>query len=452
MFVNCFANESVEISVNRFKKILGLKGFPIGKAEKEFKTLLNIPHGDLQRHITSKRNDIVNYHLKHNSAYSDFAQLKQLEEWNDLPIMTKTDLQQPLQKRLSHGFKASNVFVNKTSGSSGNPFIFAKDKYAHAMTWAHIIWLYQQHGIDMNSSFEARFYGIPKDIIGHQKERLKDLLVNRHRFDIFDLSTENLYKFLDLFRKKPFDYINGYTSSIVLFAKFLSEQNIVLKDVCPTLKICITTSEMLFENDRALLEEQLGLTVVNEYGASELDVIAFENTNGDWEINTKTLYLEVVDNEGKVLPNGEEGDIVITSLYNKAHPFIRYKIGDRGVKEDPSRSGIPVLKSLTGRTNEFAHLPSGKKVPALSFYYVTKSVIEDTGSVKEIKIIQETLKHFVIEYKSEKELDQNQRNKIKKAIETYLEKGLQLRFIRRDILERSKSGKLKQFTSRLELQ
>lgn len=435
--------------MNRFKKILSLKGFPIKKAQKDFNSILNISDANYERYIGNKRREIVDYHLKFNPSYSDFAKSKQFESWDQIPIMTKSDLQKPLTERLSKDYKASKVFVNKTSGSSGNPFIFAKDKYAHALTWAHIIWLYQQHGIDMNSSLEARFYGIPRDFIGYRKERLKDLLANRHRFDIFDLSETNLHRFLNLFRNNPFDYINGYTSSIVLFAKFLKEQNLVLKSECNSLKLCITTSEMLFENDRKLLESQIGVPVINEYGASELDIIAFENKKGEWEINSKTLYVEVVDQNGFALPDGEEGEIAITSLYNKAHPFIRYQIGDRGIIDKSSTPRKPILKSLTGRTNEFAVLPSGKKVPALSFYYVTKSIIEDSGFVKEIKILQEDLSRFSIQYKAEKELNQAQKNNIIHAIETYLEKGLTINFERKNDLERSKSGKLKQFTSKL---
>jgi phenylacetate-CoA ligase len=450
MFVNCFANESIENSVNRFKKILSLKGFPIKKAEKELDSILNVSEDDFENYTEVKRNEILQFHLKNNPNYSDFTQKTEFESWNEVPVMTKADLQKPLDERLSKGYNNAKVFVNKTSGSSGHPFIFAKDKFAHALTWAHILWLYQQHGIDMNSSYEARFYGIPKDFKGYQKERLKDLLANRHRFDIFDLSDTNLHKFLKLFKEKPFDYLNGYTSSIVLFAKFLKEQDVVLKSVCPTLTLCITTSEMLFEEDRKLLETQFGIRVVNEYGASELDVIAFENIKGEWQLNSKTLYVEVVDDEGLVLPYGEEGRIVITSLYNKAHPFIRYEIGDRGVIDKRSTSKNPILKSLTGRTNEFAILPSGKKIPALSFYYVTKSVIEDSGLVKEIKILQEELSKFVIQYKAEAELNLSQKQKIISAVETYLEKGLSIAFERKDELERSKSGKLKQFTSKLD--
>lgn len=436
--------------MNRFKKILSLKGFAISKAEKEFESILTIEDEAFQKYVEDKRKSIVDFHLKNNSSYLEFAKRNQFDSWDQIPVTTKADLQRPLEERLSQGYKVSKVFVSKTSGSSGQPFIFAKDKYAHALTWAHIIWLYQQHGVDMNSSYEARFYGIPKDYVGHQKERVKDLLANRHRFDIFDLSEKNLHKFLKLFKKKPFDYINGYTSSIVLFAKFLREQQIVLTSVCPSLKLCIVTSEMLFDEDRKLLETQLGVKIVNEYGASELGVIAFENPKGEWQINSKTIYVEVVDEDGRALPNGEEGNILITSLYNKAHPFIRYQIGDRGVIDKNSTAKIPILKSLTGRTNEFIILPSGKKVPALSFYYVTKSVIEDSGLVKEIKIVQEKRSKFVIYYKAERELNQDQKHAIYKAVEAYLEKGLTVVFERKEELERSKNGKLKQFTSKLD--
>jgi phenylacetate-CoA ligase len=41
------------------------------------------------------------------------------------------------------------------------------------------------------------------------------------------------------------------------------------------------------------------------------------------------LFVEILDDKGAVLPY-KKGRIVITSLFNKAHPFIRYDIGDIG--------------------------------------------------------------------------------------------------------------------------
>ena len=210
----------------------------------------------------------------------------------------------------------------------------------------------------------------------------KDFLSHRYRFTIFDLSDLVLEKVLLKFQSKKFDYINGYTSSIVLFAKFLEKKNIVLKTVCPTLKVCMVTSEMLFGDDKILLEKQFGIPIVNEYGASELDLIAFQNPSGEWKVNAETLFVEVLDADDNVLTSGKEGRIVITSLFNKAHPFIRYDIGDVGILDESSTAQKPILKKLIGRTNDIAVLPSGKKAPGLTFYYIMKSMIEDDGNVK----------------------------------------------------------------------
>ena len=430
-----------------FNLSLKLNGFPLKEAIAEFEKIQAISDAEYENYINLKRKEIVEYHLKNNKSYQEIVGKLEIQNWSELPIMTKKEFQKPLSERLSKGFTLKNVYVNKTSGSSGDPFIFAKDKFCHALTWANIINRFGWFGIDFNSSKQARFYGIPLDFIGNKKERLKDVLKNSYRFTIFDLSDEILEKVLLKFQNKKFDYINGYTSSIVLFAKFLQKKNIVLTSVCPTLKCCVVTSEMLFDEDKILMEKQFGVPIINEYGASELDLIAFQNRNDEWQINSETLFVEILDENNNVLPNGKEGRIVITSLYNKAHSFIRYDIGDIGILDEKSTLKKPILKKLIGRTNDIAILPSGKKSPGLTFYYVTKSIIEDDGNVKEFVVKQTKIDTFDIEYVSQKELDNNQIKTIEKAISTYLENGLHFNFIRKEKLNRSKSGKLKQFVS-----
>jgi phenylacetate-CoA ligase len=176
-------------------------------------------------------------------------------------------------------------------------------------------------------------------------------------------------------------------------------------------------------------------------------LIAFENPDGEWQVNSETLFIEILDSENNVLPYGKEGRIVITSLFNKAHPFIRYDIGDVGILDTKSTLKKPILKKLVGRTNDVAVLPSGKKSPGLTFYYVTKIIIEDDGNVKEFVIKQTKIDTFDIEYVSETELNLEQIEKVEAAIALYLETGLVFTFIRKEKLERSKSGKLKQFVS-----
>ena len=433
--------------MNLFDLSLRLNGFPIRKAEIALEEIQQKNDDAFEDYIIYKKQEIIAYHLMHTPFYKSLAKSINPEDWNTVPIMTKRNLQQPLNERLSEGFSTNNVYINKTSGSSGDPFIFAKDKFCHALTWAIIKDRFGWFNLDFNTSKQARFYGIPLDKKGYYKERVKDALSNRFRFSVFDLSDAAFENLLNKFSSTSFDYINGYTSAIVQFAKFLERKNIVLNSICPSLKACVVTSEMLFDDDKTLMETQFGVPVINEYGASELDLIAFQNPKGEWQINSETLFVEILDKNDNILPLGEEGRVVITSLYNKAHPFIRYDIGDIGMLSKQSTAKKPVLETLIGRTNDIAILPSGKRAAGLTFYYITKSIIEDDGNVKEFVIEQVKKDTFKIIYVSSKKLSEEKKLIISNEMERYLEKGLQIIFERQNQLQRSKSGKLKQFSS-----
>jgi phenylacetate-CoA ligase len=259
------------------------------------------------------------------------------------------------------------------------------------------------------------------------------------------MNDDVLNTFVQKFKKYEFDYINGYTSSLVTFANYLINNKIILKDICPTLKICFPTSEMCSSIDRSIIEKGFGVKVANEYGCAEMDILAFEDENFDWIISNENVFFEIVDDSGKVLEPGNSGRILITSLYNKAIPLIRYELGDTGVIKKSKNGYNNILDSLNGRTNEYAILPSGRIVPALTFYYITKTLIQEDFKIKEFIIKQLSSRSFHFEYVSELELSHNAIVKIRNAMDEYLEPGLESTFEKKDKIERSASGKLKQF-------
>ncbi|MFI8377815.1 phenylacetate--CoA ligase family protein [Leeuwenhoekiella sp. NPDC079379] len=422
---------------------LRFNGFNIASAKKKLEALKREVSTDSAQYSIKRRSEILEFHLKHNSFYKTHA-AGNFTNWESLPVLTKTDLQKPLKERLSNDFSRRNSHVHKTSGSSGNPFIFAKDKYCHALTWASIQALYLQAGVNLSTSYEARFYGIPQSGMVYYKERLKDVLSNRYRFSIFDASDQNFEKFINRFKRVEFGHLNGYTSTLVLFAHYLRSKNLVLKQICPSLTHCIVTAEVLLKDDKLLLEQQLGIPVLNEYGSSETGVIAFGSAENSLKIDTALLYVEILDDLNKPVPNGTSGKIVITSLFNKAHPFIRYQIGDLGVINLDEHNNT-VLTNLDGRIGDFAILPSGKRVPALAFYYVTKAVIEDSGNVKEFIINQNEPHKFTINYVADIALNEVQLAKIEKALKAYLNQEIEFDIVKQLFLDRSKRGKLRQF-------
>jgi phenylacetate-CoA ligase len=204
---------------------------------------------------------------------------------------------------------------------------------------------------------------------------------------------------------------------------------------------------MLFEEDKKLLVARFGIPVVNEYGASEVDLIAFENPNNEWILNTETIFVEIVDENNKPLPFGETGKILITSLYNFAHPFIRYEVGDMGSISKKSNAKKMILEKLLGRTNDVAILPSGKRSPGMTFYSITKQLFADEGNVKEFVIKQTKIDTFEIIYVANNTFTSQEKEKITSVFNTYLEPNLTYIFIKKEKIERTSSGKLKQFVS-----
>lgn len=431
--------------MNLFLLILELKGFPIKKAQKELSTFKNLDEKDFSKSVDSLKWGQFDFFKKRNPLYKKIIGDKEIRDWKDVPIITKSELQRPLNEILTEGIKENDVFKNKTSGSSGTPFYFAKDKYAHAKTWALIFDRYSRHGIIYGKSLQARFYGIPLSGINYYKEKVKDFISNRIRFPIFDISDEKLDEFISVFKKNKFEYINGYTSSLVYFAQYLIKKNIILKEICPSLKICFPTSEMCNIFDRSILEKGFGVKVANEYGCAEMDIIAFEDENFDWIISNENLLFEIVDEFGNAIEPMNSGRVIITSLYNKAIPLIRYELGDIGMLDFKKKGNNSILLELIGRTNDFAVLPSGRKVPALTFYYITKELIQQEYGIKEFIIRQISLNVFHFEYVADGDLPMEAILKIRKAANEYLEPNIETTFERKKVISRSKSGKLKQF-------
>ena len=122
------------------------------EAKAEFEKILAISDVDFEKYTIQKRKEIIDYHLKNNASYQKFIGGNSFQNWNELPVMTKKEFQKPLSDRLSKGFTLKNVYVNKTSGSSGDPFVFAKDKFCHAVTWANNISRFGWFGIDFKAT------------------------------------------------------------------------------------------------------------------------------------------------------------------------------------------------------------------------------------------------------------------------------------------------------------
>ena len=424
-----------------FETYLKLTGYDISQSSNELKRIQSLSAEEFRKWNNEQKWKIARYHFDNNNYYRKKVKNNFPDKWEDLPMMKKSDYQDDLKKILSRGYSKKNTYIANTSGSSGHPFFFAKDKSAHSRAWAYTQRRYLELGIGKNSK-EARFYGIPKELKGLFIEKIKDLLMNRVRFSIFDFSDNVLDSFIKKFSNTKFKYIYGYTSSIVQFSRYLIDRGIILKDLCPSLKLVIVTSEVCTKEDRRIIEEAIGISVMDEYGASEFGYIAWECRLRDWHIAEENIFLE----------NTNEGKLLITDLHNRAMPFIRYEIGDIGFLSDKQcKCGFRsrVLSKIQGRTNDWVVLPSGKKSPGLTFYYISRSILETSGVLKEFIIRQIKLDTFIFEIVSDRALTDSETKKIQSKMDKYLEPHLTLIVKRVNAINRPESTKLKHFYSEI---
>ena len=113
--------------IRLFDISLQLNGFPILKAKAELDKIVHFSEEEFSVFLQNKKREIVNFHLKNNPFYKNLVN-QENPNWHDLPVLNKKNLQQVLNNRLSRGYTAQNCYLNKTSGSSGTPFVFAKDQ------------------------------------------------------------------------------------------------------------------------------------------------------------------------------------------------------------------------------------------------------------------------------------------------------------------------------------
>ena len=436
-----------------FESLIKCFGYNISSAEKKLKYVQSLNSSDFIDWQEKKKWEIAIYHYNNNKEYRKKVGNTFPDKWEDLPIMEKSDFQVELDSILSNGYNQNNIYISNTSGSSGHPFFFAKNKESHAMSWALIKNRYSWHGLNINSK-QARFFGIPLEKSSSRyKEKFKDYIMNRVRFPIFDMSDKVLWTFLKKFEETKFDYLYGYTNSLVLFARYLIDNNIILKEKSPDIKMCIPTSETVTEEDREIMQAGFGVNVINEYGISEVGgIVAFEDTNLNWRLSSEIQYHEIDDSTDIGIDNS--GDIIITDLYNKAMPFIRYRAGDIASFHTSKfdNNNYPILKNLLGRTNDTIILPNGTVSPGLTFYYVSRSILESSGILKEFIIRQIALDTFVFDVIAKRELNENEINEIKDKMDIYLQPGLKLiiNILKNISRPKSASGKIKHFYSEID--
>ncbi len=129
-------------------------------------------------------------------------------------------------------------------------------------------------------------------------------------------------------------------------------------------RLVLTTGERLAPNVRARLRSVFGTEPDDCYGATECGCLGWRCRRcGCFHVNADRAIVEIVDDGGRPVPEGESGSVLVTNLVSRAMPILRYALGDRARRaapDCPEARGAESLAALEGRTVELIRLPNGR--------------------------------------------------------------------------------------------
>lgn len=284
-----------------------------------------------------------------------------------IPLLSKREFQKNPDLYLNQNFDPARRIVNRTGGSTGEPLKFYMDRYDvehyEAARWRGLSWW----GITFGSR-SVMIWGNPIELSqkDQRKARFKDqVLKNRTILSAYDLTGEKMEEYIAFLNRYQPEYLYGYATALYTFASLVlpRREQLHLKH----LKAVVSTSETLHDYQRKTIEAAFSCPVVNEYGARDAGILAYQCPCGQMHITAENVILEVLNPETLAPAQpGESGLVATTDLNNFAMPRLRYLLGDTatlgGISPCSQGVSLPVIAHLDGREDAIFKLPSGKLV------------------------------------------------------------------------------------------
>lgn len=395
----------------------------------------------------SKLEEIQNENLKkilhHTSTnvpyYQNYFLNKDVSKFTleDFPILTKEILREQKEKLVSNKHNVNDLQKNYSSGSSGvQSYAYTDKKYKFYIQGIHSHW-YMWSGYKIGDPI-LQFGMSPKRIF---PKNLKDLFYNVHYLNSFSLNESKLIEAATILQKNKIEYIIGYPSAINEFAKVLIEKKLNYK-----IKGVISLGDKLFPHFRKNFNNAFkNPTIIDTYGCAEGILMACTCDLDYFYIMSPNVVIEIVDDYGKQVTDGEMGNVLVTSLTSYAMPLIRYKLGDLAIKlpkekyPKDRKFNYPILEKIIGRETDVVVTPNDRTLIVHSF----TGIVEFYPEIKQFRIIQETIDKIIFEYIVDDffPFREDVLLEIKSKIDFLADNSLIIEFLKVDEIKPTPSGK-----------
>ena len=316
--------------------------------------------------------------------------IKSLNDLKKLPIIKKDEFRNiPLNERVSREFDVHKLKVVKTSGSTGKPLSIhltkAEDDWRKA--------IYMRANINCGQKPRDRWVAITAPHHFGDTTGLQRVLgiYAQTCLSIFDGVDEHI-DFLCRFKPHILD---GYSGALLLLGREVEKRG--LKLIQP--KIVFGNADLIDHASRRYLESVFGAPYCDQFGCAEFDRTAWNCLEREgYHMDVDSVLFEFVDEDGDEVSIGECGEIVHTSLFNFAMPFIRYSVGDLGrLSDDCCSCGIklPLMEVVEGRKDSVIVLPDGRLLSPRVFT-VAMGMFRFYSFIEQFRVVQKKVDLFEV--------------------------------------------------------
>lgn len=274
------------------------------------------------------------------------------EHLSRLPVLTKEIIRANFTQLQSADLGRRKWAYNTSGGSTGEPVRLIQDRDYDDRCKAVSLLCQSLLGCDVGDPV-VRLWGSERDIeTGTQsgKAGFFNWLINTTWMNAFRMTPERMREFVSTLNRVRPHLIVAYAQAVYELAQFVEREKLSLRPQ----RAVATSAGTLYPFMREKIAQVFGCRVYNLYGSREVSDIACEipGVNGLW-VPPWGNFVEILDDQGRPAPSGEEGNIVVTCLTNFAMPLVRYWIGDRGALASSTQandqSAPQWLKFVSGR-------------------------------------------------------------------------------------------------------
>jgi phenylacetate-coenzyme A ligase PaaK-like adenylate-forming protein len=286
-------------------------------------------------------------------------------------------------------------WVNATSGSSGHPGLFLFNRAEWIMVLTSFARAREWAGMKVGLTRRVKSATIASTSPFHMSTRVNATLHSWWMPELRIAASEPIETTIERLNAWQPEALIAYAS----MARILADEQLAGRlQIRP--RAVFTSSEVLTEETRKRIVQAWGERLFNQYAATESGSLAAEcDHHRGMHLMEDLVIVEVVDRNYRPVPPGVYGDkLLITVLFNRTQPLIRYELSDSvRLAAEPCSSGHPfaLIDDIQGRVEDVLSFP-GVAGGMVNVHPLVFSRIMDTLPVSGWQVVQEASRLSVL--------------------------------------------------------